>query len=176
MDSEQNKRNDEHVWASVFVQAINDQYGFDYYLVPERGEDSPVDLYCVSESRNLPQLELQLTHAVELPFMAYEETADVNYTEQPTIEAIERKFEKLTGQGEDLSKLILVVQGYMSHKTATKVFTDSIFDKYKHYPFQGIYYAAPSMMSGDTDESFQTGYIIAIKSAFENGFNYAAQD
>ena len=169
-ESEQNKRNDEHVWASVFVREINKQYGFDYYLVPERGENSPVDLYCVSKSHKLPQLQLQLTHAIEVPFMAYEQHADVDYTNHPTVEAIERKNEKLTSQGIDLSTLILVVQGYMNHRTAKQVFADPLFEKYKTYAFQGIYYAAPSMMSADTDESFQDGYIIAIKDAFAKGF------
>lgn len=165
--SEENKRNNEHVWASVFVREINKQYGFDYFLKPERGENTPVDMYAFSESENLPTLELQLTHAVELQFMAYEQTQDPNYTEKPTIDAIERKNEKLQRQGEDLSRLILVIQGYMNHSTANKVFKDKVFDKYADYDFKGIYYVAPSMMSGDTDESFQDGYIIAIKNAFQ---------
>lgn len=175
MDTNENKRNDEHVWASVFVRSINKQFGFDYFLVPERGEDSPVDMYCQSESGKLPELKLQLTHAVELPFMAYEDTANANYTNQPTIEAIERKNEKLQRQGADLSQLILVVQGYMNHSTAEKVFSEDVFEKYKQYPFQGIYYSAPSMMSGDADDPhpFQNGYIIAIKDAFAQGVNHA---
>ncbi len=176
MDSETNKRNDEHVWASVFVRSINKQYGFDYDLVPERTENSPVDMYAISKSGNLPELKLQLTHAVELPFMAYEQTQSADYTEEPTINAIEHKNERLTNQGEDLSQIILVVQGYMNHKTAQHVFSDDKFEKYAKYNFKGIYYVAPSMMSGDTDESFQDGYIIPIKDAFEKGFNNAAQD
>lgn len=167
MYSEETKRNNEFVWASVFVSSINDSYGFDYTLVPERGEQSPVDMYAVSHSGKLPQLKLQLTHAVELPFIAYEEAAKgANYTKQPTIEAIERKYEKLHRQGADLSELILVIQGYMNHDTAHAVFSDKDFDKYAQYPFAGIYYVAPSMMSGDTEESVQEGYAIAIKDAF----------
>lgn len=176
MNSEANKRNDEHVWASVFTRAINKQFGFDYALVPERGENSPIDMYAVSKSGNLPELKLQLTHAVELPFMAYEQTQSADYTEEPTIDAIERKNERLQSQGVDLSEIILVVQGYMNHRNAQRVFSEGKFDKYKNYAFKGIYYAAPSMMSGDTDESFQDGFIIPIKDAFEKGFNDAAQD
>lgn len=163
---EETKRNNEHIWASVFIHEINRLYRFDYTLVPERGENSPVDMYAVSESKKFPRLELQLTYAVELPFMAYEAPIAADYTRQPTMEAIERKYEKLEHQGEDLSQLILVVQGYMNHETAQIVFSDKIFLKFKQYLFKGIYYAAPAMMSGDTDESLQEGYIVAIKDAF----------
>ncbi len=171
MYSEDTKRNNEHVWASIFVHEINRQHGFDYNLVPERGEESPVDMYAVSEGGKFPQLQLQLTHAVELPFMAYEQPVSADYTKHPTIEAIERKYGKLQRQGEDLSRLILVVQGYMNHNTAHMVFADKVFEKYKTYPFKGIYYSAPAMMSGDGNslgvpESLQEGYIVAIKDAF----------
>ena len=166
MYSEETKRNNEHVWASIFVHEINQQHGFDYTLVPERGEESPVDMYAVSDSGKFPRLELQLTHAVELPFMAYEQPISADYTKHPTIEAIERKYTKLERQHADLSRLILVIQGYMNHDAARTVFADKVFDKYKSYPFKGIYYTAPAMMSGDTDESLQEGYTIAIKDAF----------
>ena len=166
MYSEETKRNNEHVWASIFIHEINKQHHFDYVLVPERGEDSPVDMYAVSDSGNLPQLQLQLTYAVELPFIAYEQAVSADYTKHPTIVAIERKYEKLTRQGTDLGELIIVVQGYMNHESALRVFADPAFDKYKKYPFQGIYYAAPAMMSEDPDESLQEGYIVAIKDAF----------
>lgn len=167
MYEEETKRNNEHVWASVFVTEINKQHHFDYKLIPERGENSPVDMYAVSESGKLPQLQLQLTHAVELPFMAYEEPISADYTKHPTVEAIERKYEKLERQGADLSNLILVVQGYMNYETALTVFADKTFKKFKDYLFQGIYYSAPAMLSGDTQESLQEGYIIAIKDAFK---------
>ncbi len=166
MYNEETKRNNEHVWASVFVHEINRQYGFDYTLVPERGEESPVDMYAVSAGAHLPQLAMQLTHAVELPFIAYETTTSADYTKHPTIDAIERKFEKLQRQGANLSELILIVQGYMNKESATKVFAEPVFNRYKKYPFQGIYYVAPPMMSGDTNESLQKGFIIPIKDAF----------
>ncbi len=169
MYEEETKRNNEHIWASVFINEINRQHHFDYTLVPERGEDSPVDMYAVSESGKFPKLQLQLTHAVELPFMAYEAPIAADYTKHPTMEAIERKHEKLERQGANLGELILVVQGYMNQDTARTVFSDRAFKKFKHYPFQGIYYAAPAMMSGDTDESLQKGYIVAIKDAFGHG-------
>jgi hypothetical protein len=166
MYSEENKRNDEYIWASIFASELNKQHGFDYTLHPEHTEGTPVDMYLASLSGKYPQLEVQLTHAVELPFIAYEEPVTANYSKQPTMEAIERKFEKLTRQGADLTRLILLVQGYMSHEVATEVFAAPVFDKYKTYPFKGIYYAAPAMMSGDTNESLQEGYMIAIKDAF----------
>lgn len=166
MYGEETKRNNEYIWASVFVSEINKQHGFDYTLVPERGENSPIDMYAVSQTAQFPQLELQLTHAVELPFMAYEQAASADYTKHPTLEAIDRKYQKLEHQGANLGKLILVIQGYMNYATAQTVFADKVFVKYKNYPFKGIYYVAPSMMSGDTDESLQEGYIIAIKDAF----------
>lgn len=167
MYSEETKRNNELVWASVFIHEINKQNNFDYKLVPERGENSPVDVYGVSESGKFPQLELQLTHAVELPFVAYEEPhKGADYTKQPTIDAIERKHEKLTRQGADLSRLILIIQGYMNEETADLVFKDSVFEKFVNYEFKGIYYVTPLMVSGDTKESLQEGFIIPIKGAF----------
>lgn len=165
MYSEEIKRNNELVWASVFIHEINNQNNFDYTLIPERGENSPVDLYAVSQSKKFPELRLQLTHAVELPFISYEQPTTADYSKQPTIDAIERKFEKLTHQGVDLSNLILIIQGYMNKDTATIVFADESFEKYRAYPFKGIYYVSPAVMSGDTDESLQDGYIVAIKDA-----------
>ncbi len=164
---EETKRNNELVWASVFVNELNRLYGYDYVLVPERGENTPVDMYAVSKSGKVPQLQLQLTHAVELPFMAYEQGTSANYTKQPTIDAIERKCEKLKSQNIDLSQIVLIVQGYMNHKTANKVFLeDKTFKKFTEYDFAGIYYVAPSMMSGDTQEFLQNGYMIPIKDMF----------
>ena len=102
---------------------------------------------------------------MELPFISYEQPTTADYSKQPTIDAIERKFEKLTHQGVDLSNLILIIQGYMNKDTATIVFADESFEKYRAYPFKGIYYVSPAVMSGDTDESLQDGYIVAIKDA-----------
>jgi hypothetical protein len=163
---EETKRNNELVWASVFASEINRIHGFDYTLVPERGEDSPVDVYAVSKSKKYPQLQLQLTHAVELPFMAYEEAQNADYTKKPTLDAINRKCEKLKRQGADLTKLILVIQGYMNEETAHAVFADPDFEPIKDYDFAGIYYASPPMLSEDTHESLQDGFIITLKSAF----------
>lgn len=163
---QETKRNNEFVWASVFVHEINRQNNFDYTLFPERGENSPVDLYAVSQSQSLPDLRLQLTHAVEVPFMAYEHPTSADYSKQPTIDAIEKKYEKLRHSGVDLEGLILIIQGYMNQETAEKVFADVAFEKYLSYPFKGIYYVAPPMMSGETHESLQEGYIVAIKGAF----------
>jgi hypothetical protein len=166
MLGEEHKRNDEYVWSSIFCSELNKIYGFDYTLHPEHNEDSPIDMNLASLSGKYPQLEVQLTHAVELPFIALESHDSADYSGRPTIEAIERKYEKLTRQGADLTRLILLVQGYMSHEAAIKAFADPAFEKYRSYPFKGIYYSAPAMMSGDTLESLQEGYIIAIKDAF----------
>lgn len=166
MYSEETKRNNEHVWASVFVHSINQDHKFDYTLVPERGENSPVDLYAVSQSGKYPKLSLQLTHAVELPFMAYEPSPSADYSKKPTIEAIERKYEKLTRQGADLTQLILIIQGYMNLAASKIAFADKDFLKYKDYPFAGIYYVVPPMFSAETDESLQDGLVIEIKGAF----------
>lgn len=166
MQAEQYKKNDEHVWASIFVHSINQDYGFDYTLVPERTEESPVDMYAVSKSEKFPTLNLQLTHAVELPFVAYEGPQTANYSRQPTIDAIERKFEKLTRQGVDLGTLVLIIQGYMNLETAKATFGDEVFMKYKDYPFKGIYYVVPPMFSDETDETLQEGLVMEIKNAF----------
>jgi hypothetical protein len=166
MYNEETKRNNELVWASVFAHEINKQFGFDYTLVPERGENSPVDVYAVSGSGKFPQLQLQLTHAVELPFMAYEEPSNADYTKQPTLDAINKKCEKLKRQGADLSKLILIIQGYMNQETAAIVFADSDFVPIRDYDFQGIYYVSPPMLSEEPSESLQDGFIITIKNAF----------
>lgn len=166
MYAQETKKNDEHVWASIFVAEINYDYDFDYTLVPERTEESPVDMYAVSKSGKFPKLSLQLTHAVELPFIAYETPQTANYSRQPTIDAIERKYEKLSRQGVDLGSLILVVQGYMNLETAKATFADEHFMKYQDYPFKGIYYVVPPMFSDETDETLQDGLVMEIKNAF----------
>jgi hypothetical protein len=166
MLAEETKKNDEHVWASVFVASINQDYNFDYTIVPERTEESPIDMYAVSKSGKYPTLSLQLTHAVELPFIAYETPQTANYSRQPTIDAIERKYEKLSRQGVDLSKIILVVQGYMNLETAKATFADDHFLKFQQYPFAGIYYVVPPMFSGESDETLQDGLVMEIKNAF----------
>ncbi len=166
MYSEETKRNNEHVWASIFVASINQDYDFDYTLVPERGENSPVDMYAVSDSGKFPQLALQLTHAVELPFIAYEKPQSANYTKQPTIDAINRKYEKLKKQGVDITKLILIIQGYMNLETAKVTFANEEFIKLRDYEFAGIYYVVPPMFAAETDESLQDGLVMEIKSAF----------
>ena len=167
MPEEYPKKNDEHVWASVFVASINQDHNFDYTLLPERTEESPVDMFAISKSGEFPTLQIQLTHAVELPFVAYESPQTANYSRQPTIDAIERKYEKLTRQGVDLSKLILVVQGYMNLETAKATFADERFIKYQDYPFAGIYYVVPPMFSDETDETLQDGLVLQIKDAFK---------
>jgi hypothetical protein len=168
MLAEITKKNDEQVWASVFVASINQDYGFDYTLVPERTEESPVDMYAVSKSEKFPKLSLQLTHAVELPFIAYETPQTANYSKQPTVDAIERKYEKLTRQRAKLEELILVVQGYMNLEMAKATFADEDFLKYRAYPFAGIYYVVPPMFSGESDETLQDGLVMEIKDAFKN--------
>lgn len=163
---DETKRNNELVWASVFAHEINKQFDFDYTLVPEHGENSPVDIYAVSKSKQFPQLQLQLTHAVELPFVAYEEVDKADYSKKPTLDAIERKCEKLKRQGVDLGKLILIIQGYMNQETASAVFADPEFEPIKNYDFAGIYYVSPPMLSEDTHESLQDGFVVTIKNAF----------
>lgn len=166
MFSEETKRNNELVWAAIFTAEINKQHNFDYTIVPEKGENSNVDVYLVSKSKKFPQLQLQLTHAVELPFIAYEEPVAANYTKQPTLDAINRKCEKLQRQGADLSKLILIIQGYMSPTSANFVFTDPDFDPVKKYDFAGVYYVSPPMLSEDTSEELQNGFVVTLKNAF----------
>ncbi len=168
MGTELVKRDDEYIWASIFVNQINQEYGFDYILVPESGENSPIDMYVESKSGEFEELKLQLTHAIELPFIAYESSESADFSKKPTIDAIERKNEKLSKQGINLNELILVVQGYMDIETAQITFADEAFEKYQHYDFKGIYYVAPPMMSDDTNESLQDGLVIAIKNAFSD--------
>lgn len=168
MTNENIKKNDEHVWASIFVNYLNKTRQADYKIVPELAENSPIDMHAVSSSGKNPHLDLQLTHAIEVPFIALKEHMDVDFSSHPTIMAIERKFNRLSEQGVDLSRIVLVIQGFMSHKQAEKVFTHQAFDKYKTYPFAGIYYVSPPMISGETQESLQDGFVIPIKDFFEN--------
>ena len=83
------------------------------------------------------------------------------------MEAIDRKLEKLQSQGADLTGIILVIQGYMSSAQAQEVFKDQAFAKYRQYPFAGIYYVSPPMISGETDEYMQDGVVIPIKEFFK---------
>lgn len=167
MTSFQNtKKNSEFVWASAFVNHVNRQQGTNYKIVPELEENSPVDMHLVCEACHDKHLDLQLTHAVEVPFVALQEHMDVDYSKQPTMDAIERKKEKLEQQRADLGNIILVIQGYMNAGLAEKVFADKAFAKYKEYPFAGIYYVSPAMMSGETEEFVQDALVVPIKDYF----------
>jgi hypothetical protein len=166
MDFESTKKNSEFVWASTFVNFINKTYGTHYEIIPELGENSPIDMHLECAQCADQHLDLQLTHAVEVPFVALHEHSAIDYSRQPTIDAIDRKKEKLEAQGVDLSSIILIIQGYMSASQAQQVFADKSFDKYKKYPFAGIYYVSPPMIDGETNEFMQEGNVIAIKEFF----------
>ncbi len=160
------KKNNELVWAAVFIDWLNNEYDSDYKIEPELGENSPVDMHAVSHTGKFPHLDLQLTYAIELPFVALESGDSSDLTGQPTIEAIERKYQKFLEQGTDMGEIVLVIQGYMKKAIANKVFNDSHFTKYKQYPFKGIYYVSPPMISEETGEHLQMGYVKSIKDAF----------
>ncbi|MDQ3018482.1 MAG: hypothetical protein M3Q64_01275 [bacterium] len=160
------KKNTERIWALVFVDYINKKFGCDYMVAAEFDENSFVDVRAVSESGDHPTLEMQLTYAIEMPFIAYE-PSDLDYTKKPTQEAIDRKMEKFEERGVDASNLILIIQGYMNRGNAKKAFADSSFKEYAHYPLKGIYYVSPPMISGETNESLQQGMVVSIKDAFE---------
>ncbi len=160
------KKNNEFVWASVFLNYLNKNHDADYRLEPEYGENSPVDMHVISQSGKLPHLDLQLTHAIEVPFVALTEHMAVDYTNHPTVQAIQRKQQRLEEQHANLGKLVLVIQGYMNQELANQVFDQKFLDMFTDSPFQGIYYVAPPMISAETNELMQDGVVVEIKSAF----------
>lgn len=166
MKLENIKKNNEFVWASVFVNYLNKERSADYRLEPEYGENSPVDMHVISRGGGLPHLDLQLTHAIEVPFIALEEHMKVDFSNHPTVQAIERKQHRLQEQGANLGKLVLVIQGYMDQKLADQVFNSKFKEQFKDSPFMGIYYVAPPMMSDETKEVMQSGVVMAIKDVF----------
>jgi hypothetical protein len=166
MTLESTKKNSEFVWASTFVNYINKTHGTNYEITPELGENSPVDMHLECARCSEQHVDLQLTHAIEVPFVALQEHSAVDFSKQPTMDAIDRKKEKLQSQGADLSQIILIIQGYMSAAQAEAVFSDQAFAKYKEFPFAGIYYVSPPMISGETDEYMQDGVVIPIKEFF----------
>jgi hypothetical protein len=166
MKLENIKKNNEFVWASVFVNYLNNTHDYDYHLEPEYGENSPVDMHVISQSGKLPHLDLQLTHAIEVPFVALEDHMKVDFSNHPTVQAIQRKQQKLEEQGANLAKLVLVIQGYMDKELALQVFNEEFRKRFKDSPFLGIYYVAPPMMSDETKEVMQSGVVIAIKDVF----------
>ncbi len=156
------KKNTELIWTKVFVKYLNHKYFTDYEVVPEFTEYSAVDMHLVSRLKQFPHLDLQLTYAIENSFIAYEGVSQ-DYSRRPTLEAIDRKFNKFTEQQIDMKNIVLIIQGYMNKKTADQAFANADMKKYAHYPFQGIYYVSPPMVSGDTNESLQSGYVHEIK-------------
>lgn len=168
MKFENIKKNNEFVWGSAFVNFLNKTRGADYRLEPEYGENSPVDMHVISQSGKLPHLDLQLTHAIEVPFVALEEHMEVDFSNHPTVQAIERKQKRLQEQGANLGKLVLVIQGYMNQELADQVFIEQFFKRFEESPFMGIYYVSPPMMSGETHESMQDSVVVTIKDAFGN--------
>ena len=160
------KKSNEFVWASTFVHYINEKYGFDYEVVPEPREDSPIDMRAISKADMYPELDLQLTYAIETPFIAYPPVAS-DFSKEPTLHAIDRKLQRYTEHAISMENLVLIIQGYMSKSAGKKAFADPALQKYAHYPFKGIYYVSPPMVSGDTQESLQSGFVYTIKNAFE---------
>lgn len=168
MDFENTKKNSEFVWASTFVNHINKTYGTNYEITPELGENSPIDMHLECARCTEQHLDLQLTHAVEVPFVALHEHGAIDYSKQPTMDAIDRKLVKLQAQGAKLDEIILIIQGYMSQAQANEVFADPAFTKYRDYPFAGIYYVSPPMIAAETDEYMQDGVVVAIKEFFKD--------
>lgn len=168
MTFENTKKNSEFVWASTFVNFINKKHGTNYEISPELGENSPIDMHLECQRCTEQHLDLQLTHAVEVPFVALQEHSAIDYSKQPTMDAIDRKKDKLESQGADLGAIILIIQGYMSAAQAAAVFGDSAFEKYQDSPFAGIYYVSPPMISGETDEYMQDGVVVPIKEYFKD--------
>lgn len=166
MDFLNTKKNSEFVWASTFVHYINQKHGTNYQINPELAEDSPVDMHLYCPKCADQHLDLQLTHAVEVPFVALQEHMPVDYSKQPTRDAIQHKTDKLTAQHIDLSKIILIIQGYMNATQAKKVFTTADLNEYQDSPFAGIYYVSPPMISGETSEYMQSGLVVPIKDFF----------
>ena len=160
------KKNTEYIWTAAFVRDWNSRHGTDYVVVPEYDENSVVDMRAVSPSGAHETLDLQLTYAIEMPFIAYEPTG-LDFTKKPTQEAIDRKLKKFQDRHVDPSDIILIIQGYMNRGNAKVAFADSSFKKYAHYPFKGIYYVSPPMVSGDTNESLQSGLVVPIKDLFK---------
>lgn len=166
MDFLNTKKNSEYVWASTFVNYINQKHGTNYQITPELGENSPIDMHLQCDQCTEQHLDLQLTHAIEVPFVALQEHMPIDYSKQPTLDAIQRKQQKLQDQGADLSQIILIIQGYMNKAQAKQVFNDQEFAKYQNSPFAGIYYVSPPMISGETDEYMQDGLVVPIKDFF----------
>lgn len=166
MTFENTKKNSELVWASTFVNYINKTQKTNYQIHPELGENSPIDMHLECARCTEQHLDLQLTHAIEVPFIALQEHSAVDYSKQPTIDAIERKKERLLSQGANLGEIVLIIQGYMNEVQAREVFRDPTFEKFKSYPFAGIYYVSPPMISAETNEHMQEGVVIPIKSYF----------
>lgn len=166
MDFQNTKKNSEFVWASTFVNYINKTHQTSYEITPELGENSPIDMHLECARCAEQHLDLQLTHAVEVPFVALHEHSAIDYSKQPTMDAIERKKAKLESQGAYLNEIILIIQGYMSQAQASEVFSDEAFKKYRSYPFAGIYYVSPPMIAAETDEYMQDGVVVPIKDFF----------
>jgi hypothetical protein len=163
---EESKKQSEQVWARILAGELNKEKGSDYTVYPELSENSPVDVFLISPSKQFPILNLQLTHAVEVPFIVKDEKLPPDYTNFPTAEAIERKKNKLLNQGAELQEIVLVIQGYMEYDAALASFADKSFARYHQFPFKGIYYVSPTMVNGETGSEAQHGYIIKIKDPF----------
>lgn len=159
------KKNTERIWTLAWVRYVNIKLNADYEIEPEYDELTMVDMHAVSKSGKFSKLDMQLTFAIEMPFIAYE-SAEIDWTKKPTLEAIDRKLTKCETRGMDCKFLILIIQGYMNKKQVKIAFADPEFKKYAHYPFRGIYYVSPPMISGDTKENLQGGTVYAIKKAF----------
>lgn len=162
------KKEKEYVWADIFVDHINKEHGFDYVVELYEAEDQPIDALAISARNQFPKLKMQLTYAIEVPFVYNGvKSQSPDYSTKPTEEAIEKKFHKFMHHHIYMHDIILIIEGYMNEEHAKEVFTDEIKKKYGAYLFQGIYYVSPTMKSDETGEVLQSSYIIPLKDAFK---------
>lgn len=157
----------EKTWATLFLELINEEKGYDYEAESELNQDCIIDVYAKSRTTKHTTLNLQLTEAKEWESGSLSLTvpqkkflSDVGSFNNDCVQkTIDEKIKKYISRGEDLSNVILIVQGYLSKDWLSHEI-NGLVKQNRHNPFKGIYYLHPPAIS---NRGTQNGFYFPIK-------------
>ena len=159
-------------YAQFFVDWLNNAYNLDYQTHANQEENSAVDVYAVSKSRN-PDLQLQLvTSGGPTMRMADINTRRLEQNEEFIVEDVEWErwiMEAIKKKNERYSLavkqgLILLIEGCLP--TPDPEWVKETFQSFSRLEFKGIYYVSPPIISSSKTNYARDGFVVIIKDAY----------
>lgn len=141
-DQEQKKSDFEKIWAEMFLEYYNSEYGFDYSARPKLNVPA-IDVIGVSNSGVFPAVKLELTEAKQVErVIKYGKDKVIFFNINYISEALTKKEEKYRDKDVDIRDVILLVQGHLP-KDWMEDIINSLKQTHKNSLFRGIYYICP---------------------------------